>query len=227
MSGSGEPSESYNAWAATVPDHMSIADFAEGGLVPIYMLVTDPVRRSELETAWIVYMADKTAGVLDGDEPLTVAKNSHFVLYSEEGQYIGKAPYDRSFKFYYPKLSGTAKKMQFGGNGEVLSDGHVVKIKTTEKFEDSIWTGKWSKRIYLGAFKLKHNLYYWEKSDKYNAKMNWKIEKVVPSEDKSIRFGDEIYIKNQHFEDKSYLAPAKNGYLTTIKTPHIWTIKAE
>jgi len=227
MSGSGEPSDSYNAWAATVPDHMSIADFADGGLVPLYLLAADETRRAELETAWIAYMAEKTAKVLDGDEPMAVKKNSRFVLYSEEGQYIGKAPYDVTYDFYYPKLSGTAKKLQFGGNKEVLSDGHVVKIKTTEKFKDHWWTGPWSKRIYLGAFKLKHNLYYWEDSDGYNAKMSWKINKVVPSGDKAIRFGDEVYIKNQHFEGKTYLAPAKNGYLTTVKTPHIWTIKAK
>ena len=225
INGTGEPADSYNAWASTVLDYMSIADFADGGLVPIYMLAADETRRAELETAWIAYMSDKTAGVLDGDEPLTVKKNSQFVLYSEDGQYIGEAPYDRSFDFYFPTLSYTAKKLQFDGNGDILADGHVVKIKTTEKFKDSFWTGKWSKRVYLGAFKLKHNLYYWEKSDNYNAKMNWKIEKVVPSEDKSIHFSDEIYIKNQHFETKTYLAPAKNGYLTSVVTPHIWTIK--
>jgi len=223
--GAGEPAESYNAWAASVPNHMSIADFADGGLVPIYSLVEGDNRRAELETAWVSYMADKTAGVLDGDEPLVVKKNSHFVLHSEEGDYIGNAPYDRSFEFYYPKMSSTAKKLKFGGNGDDLLTGHVVKIKTTEKFKDT-WLNKWSKRIYLGAFKLKNNLYYWEESDTYNAKMNWKIEKLVPSEDKSVRFGDEVYIKNQHFDKKTYLAPAKNGYLTTVKTPHVWTIKA-
>jgi len=226
INSTGEPSDSYNAWASTVPDYMSIADFADGGLVPIYELVTDNARQAVLKAAWTAYMAKQTSDVLDGKEPVAVKKNSHFRLYSEDGEYVGGAPYNASFAFYYPKLSGTGQKLQLGGNKEALQSGHVVKIKTTEKFKDGL-IDKWSKRVYLGAFLGKHDLYYWDNTDTYNANISWKVEKVVPSADTKIYFGDEVIIKNQKFESKTYLAPSKDGYLTTIKTPHRWVVKTQ
>lgn len=214
----GEPAAEYRSWSESVPDFMSIADFADGGLAPIYELA--PVsRQAELKKAWTQYMTNHTADVLKEAEPAVVHKNSKFTLQSQDGRFYGKAPYKKTNQYYYPTTASKAQKLQFAGNKSTLQNGNNIKIKTTETFPNSI-TGKWSKRIYLGAFTLKHWLYYWTTD---GAKTNWFIEKVIPSSDKNIRYGDEVYIRNEHFDQ--YLAPSKDGYVTTIQEPYIWTIE--
>ncbi len=223
MNGVGEPAESYAAWAATVPDYMAIADFADDGLVAIYMLVEDEARRNVLKTAWTAYMADKTSDVLDGEPEPVVTRNAKFTLLSEEGSYFGKAPFKKGYVYYYPKMANAGQTLLFTGNGDPLLSGHNVKIKTAETFKDTV-THKWSKRVYLGAFGNKTDLYYWKQTDFYNDNLTWIIEKVDMSIDNVIRSGDKIRIKNKHFDKKTYLAPSKDGFTTTIKTPHTWTI---
>jgi hypothetical protein len=73
----------------------------------------------------------------------------------------------------------------------------------------------------LGAFKLKKWLYYWIP---YGAKTNWIVEKVIPSSDPRVRYGDAVRIRNEHFAQ--YLAPSDDGFLTTVQTPFVWTVKA-
>jgi hypothetical protein len=116
-------------------------------------------------------------------------------------------------------IADKAQKLQFGGTGKALHSNHNVTIKTSEQFSDTLFD-KWSTRVYLGAFQLKHWVYYWTKD---NAKTNWYIEKVVPSADDRIRFGDQIMLRNEHFEQ--YLWPEKDGFLTTKTKPYYWIIE--
>ena len=219
VDGSGEPSSVFNAWAESVPEYMSIADFADGGLVPIYELIGDPQRKATLEKAWNVYMAANTAEILKQPPPAVVTKNAFFYLKSSDGRYYSKAPYNATYAYYYPTIANKAQKLRFGGANEPLRSKHVVTIKTSEQFKDTL-VAKWSTRVYLGAFQLKHWVYYWTKDA---AKTNWYVEKVVPSSDDKVYFGDQVMIRNEHFDQ--YLWPEKDGFLTTKTENYVWTIE--
>jgi len=221
VDGSGHPSDVFNLWSASVPDFMSIADFADDGLVPIYELADDPVRKATLQKAWIDYMTRNTDEVLKQGAAALVKKNSLFLLKSSDGRYFSRAPFNATYQYYYPTIDDKAQKLQFGGSQDALRNGHNVTIKTTEQFKDTL-LHKWSKRVYLGAFQLKHWLYYWQKD---GAKTNWHIEKVVPSADDRIHFGDQVRIRNEFFNE--YLWPEKDGFLTTKQQPYTWTIEHE
>lgn len=219
MDGSGKAADTYNAWSASVPDFMSIADFADNGLIPIYELVVDPQRKAVLQKAWTDYMAHNTAAILKQEPPKPVTKNATFYLQSSDGRYYGKAPYNATYNYYYPTIANKAQKLQFGANAQGLKHNHNITIKTSETFKDT-WTGKWSERVYLGAFQLKHWVYYWTKD---NAKSNWFIEKAIPAQDEQIYFGDSIRIRNEFFDQ--YLWPEKDGFLTTKTQPYTWIVE--
>lgn len=225
--GIGKSSDKYNTWAQSIEKHMSIADFDAGGLRPIYELVDDEQRRAQLASAWETFMASRTDDTLTEEDPPVVSKNSEFILVHKDGRYFGEAPYDALYGYYYPKMSGnTPVKLKFAGDKSALREDNNVEIKTTEEFPDSFWTGKWSERIKLGAFGDKHNIYYWIE---YGGKTNWIIEKNVPSfEDRRIRFGDEVRIRNDAYSDQ-YLVPSGNNFLTTAtalkNSNNVWTIE--
>lgn len=219
MDGSGQASDAFNAWSASVPAYMSISDFADNGLIPIYELVADPERHALLKAAWTTYMADNTAAVLKQAPPKPVKKDAFFYLKSSDGRYYSQAPYNAMYSYYYPTIADKAQKLRFGGGAQTLKNNYNITIKTNEKFKDSI-TGKWSKYVYLGAFKLKHWVYYWTL---YDAKTNWFIEKAVPAKDDQIYFGDAIRIRNEHFDQ--YLWPEKDGFMTTKIEPYTWIIE--
>ncbi|PHS25124.1 MAG: hypothetical protein COA83_06520 [Methylophaga sp.] len=217
--GLGEPAESYNAWAASVPDFMSISDIADNGMVPIYELVNDSDRREVLKAAWKVYMEAHTDDVLKEGEAKVITKSDSFRLKGEDGRYYGAAPYVRGESYYYPTIANTGQILQLDSGKEALETGHNVKIKTVEKFD-----GSWADYVYLGAFGNKHELYYWITKG-YEAKTNWYIERVVPASDPRIRYGDTVKIRNQDYEQ--YLTPTPAGYLTTIGVAYTWTILAK
>jgi len=219
--GSGEPAASYNAWAASVPGFMSISDIADNGMVPIYELLDDGDRRAVLVTAWDAYMKAHTDDVLKEGEPKVITKTAKFRLKTDDGRYVGNAPYVWGEKYYYPRIKKTGQTLQLDSGKEALETGHNVKMTTIEKFD-----GNWADYIYLGAFADKHELYYWITKG-YEAKTNWYIERVVPSSDPRIRYGDQVTIRNGSY-DKQYLTPTKDSYLTTVKTdtPHVWTMLA-
>ncbi|MGD8741313.1 MAG: MAC/perforin domain-containing protein [Desulfobacterales bacterium] len=212
--GVGEPAENYHDWAASVPKFMSISDIADQGMVPIYELVKDEQRRAELEKAWTPYMEAHTDELLKEGEPEVIAKDASFILKGEDGRYFGKAPYDRWSQYYYPTISSTGVELKLDSGSEALETNHNVQIKTTEEFD-----GSWADYVYLGAFKLKKWLYYWIP---YGAKTNWIVEKVIPSSDPRVRYGDAVRIRNEHFNQ--YLSPSDDGYLTTIDTLYSWTM---
>ena len=212
--GVGEPSKNYNDWSTSVPQFMSISDIADNGMVPIYELVEDEQRRADLEKAWKPYMEAHTDDVLKEGEPEVIVKNASFMLKSEDGRYFGKAPYDRWSQYYYPTISSTGMELKLDSGDEALETNHNVQIKTTESFD-----GSWAEYVYLGAFKLKKWLYYWIP---YGAKTNWIVEKVIPSSDPRVRYGDAVRIRNEHFNQ--YLSPSDDGYLTTIDTLYSWTM---
>jgi len=216
-SGSGDPAASYNTWSRTVPNFMSIADFADGGMVPIYELIQNPERKKLVLTAWEKHMSDKTADVLKEADPNPVKLSDGMFLQYSDGRYFGVAPGGN--RFYYPKMSKTGLKLLLGLNNQTLKHNNNVNIITSEKFKNTI--NPWSTRVYLGAY-LNHWLYYWTEDA---AHTNWIFEKVVPSSDNIIRYGDEVRIINEFYKGKkAYLAPEKDAYLTTIKTPTTWTI---
>lgn len=214
MNSVGEPSENYTAWSRSVPKNMTISDIANGGVVPIYELVEDPERQEILKDAWEPYMASHTDETLKEDEPEVIKKNSSFLAKSEDGRYFGEAPYDWSYSFYYPTMTDSGIELQLDSGSESLENNNNVKIKTSESFD-----GGWADYVYLGAFFWKGNLYYWVP---YDAKTNWIIKRVIPGSDPNIRYGDEVLIKNDHYDQ--YLAPAKNGFLTTTDDPYSWTL---
>ncbi len=214
--GSGEPAASYNAWAESVPQFMSISDIADNGMVPIYDLVADADRKNELETAWQVYMEAHTDDVLKEGEPKVITKSDDFRLKGEDGRYFGAAPYVWGESYYYPTIASSGQTLQLDSGTEALETGHNVKIKTLEKFD-----GSWVDYVYLGAFGNKHELYYWI-TKAYEAKTNWYIERVVPASDPRIRYGDTVQIRNESYDQ--YLAPTKKGYLTTMDEPYTWTM---
>lgn len=217
--GSGEPAESYNAWAASVPDFMSISDIADNGMVPIYELVADSDRREVLKTAWKTYMEAHTDDVLKEGEPKVITKEGSFQLKGEDGRYFGLAPYVWGESYYYPTIASTGQTLQLDSGTEALETGHNVKIKTLEKFD-----GSWADYVYLGAFGNKHELYYWITKG-YEAKTNWYIERVVPASDPRIRYGDAVQIRNESYGQ--YLAPTPKGYLSTTDEPYTWTMLAK
>lgn len=218
VGGQGEPSANYNAWSKSVPDNMSIADFASGGLVPIYELAATPERREALLVAWNTYMDAHTDDLLQKDppKPVVVKKNSKLMLLSSDDRYIAKS--DPATRYYYAQLGQNGITLQLGGNGKPLLGGGVVTIKTTEKFKKS-----WKDYNLLGAFGDATELYYW---NNYGSKSNWIFEKIKPNEaGQPFHFGEQVYIRNEAYSDQ-YLAPYKNNYLTTTKdSKHKWRIQ--
>ncbi len=217
--GTGEPAASYSAWAASVPDFMSISDIADKGMVPLYELVDDADRRAVLTTAWEVYMKEHTDDVLKEGEPKGIAKTGTFRLKAEDGRYFGKAPHVWNESYYYPTIASIGQTLQLDSGKESLETGHNVKIKTVEKFG-----GSWADYVYLGAFGNKHELYYWITKG-YEAKTNWIIKRVVPASGPQIRYGDVVQIINEAYGQ--YLAPTPEGYLTTTDALYTWTILAK
>ena len=218
VEGTGKLSENYSAWSASVPDYVSIADFDNGGLVPIYQLAATPERRSELETAWKIYMAEHTDKILiqDDPKPVPVYKNSSIKLLSSDDRYIAKA--ESATRYYYTKLGQNGIVLQLGGNKKPLVTGSIVSIKTTDTFKK-----KWQKYNLLGAFGDATELYYWKD---YGSKTNWIIEKIDPNQEGApIYYGEQVYIRNESYTDQ-YLTPHKNNYLTTKKAKkHKWRIE--
>lgn len=63
---------------------MTISDIPNGGLIPIYELVSDQDRKQKLIASWNEYMASNTSQLLT-EEIQVVKKN--------DGRYLVKAPY--------------------------------------------------------------------------------------------------------------------------------------
>lgn len=218
VEGTGELSDNYNAWSESVPDYVSIADFDNGGLAPIYQLAATPERCAELEEAWKIYMAAHTNQILvkENPRPVPVYKNSSIKLLSSDDRYISKAK--SAIRYYYAKLGQNAIGLKLGGNKKPLVTGSIVSIKTTDTFKK-----KWRKYNLLGAFGDATELYYWKD---YGSKTNWIIEKVDPNpEGAPIYYGEQVYIRNESYTNQ-YLTPHKNNYLTTKKAKkHKWRIE--
>lgn len=219
VEGLGESSANYSAWSASVPDNMSIADFASGGLVPIYELAATAERRGTLLAAWNAYMDAHTDDLLQKDDPkpVVVTKNSKLRLLSSDDRYIAKA--DPAPRYYYAQLGQSGVTLQLGGNDKPLIGGSVITIKTTESFKKG-----WEDYNLLGAFGDATELYYW---NDYGSKSNWIFEKINQDEaGQPFHFGEQVYIRNEAYSDQ-YLAPYKNNYLTTTKQgKHKWRIVA-
>ncbi|SCY14826.1 DUF6765 family protein [Desulfoluna spongiiphila] len=157
---------------------------------------------------------------LSGDEgPNTVSMR----LRNRDGACIGKmseSAYGIGSSQYYPRMSniGLTHKV-IKPDGGPLRSGAVTEIKTTE--------GAVGEYAFLGAWETPA-LYYYTKDYSVN-KQRWIIEKSDLSQDDVIRPGDRVYVKNQNFTDKPYLAAYQYGdgyqYLTTIATQVEWDLE--
>lgn len=204
----GAMSDTYAQWAASLEENPAIADFVNGGLLPLYTLAEDPRRQQVLKNAWETYLEDHYS-IVDVKAPSAIKRNAKVKLVAQDGRYLAKAY--SGVEYYYATLTASGSKAmvhQLAGDNASLVSGNNISIKTTEAFKNTFWA-KWSKRTYLGAFTAS-TLYYW---DKYGSKTNWIIERADGASG-PIYYGDEVTIRNEHYS-KQYLQPAADGYLTT------------
>ncbi len=127
-----------------------------------------------------------------------------FTLRSRSGLYIIAAVREG---FSYPQVASTgAVALRFadpadrGGHGPVYN-GYIVQIVTTENM---------SPDDTLGAFVMKHNLYY-AKPD-YGKKQQWKATRKDGG-NVQLRLGDELQFESLEFKDQFIVA--ESGRLTT------------
>lgn len=220
----GEIAKAYDEWANTLnqPQYLSISDFVSDGLRPIFELAVDadaPIdRQKELEKEWGTYLKKRTGTIVDAVPPQPVMKSDSIKLAAQDGRYLS---YSKSgMSYYFARLAPDSVLHNLGGANECLVDGSNVNLITTEPFKDNFW-GDWSKRTWLGAFATDRELYYW---NSYGSKTNWIFERVDTSTGREIHYGDEVYIKNEEYDQ--YLVPYKDGYVTTRKgEKYKWIIK--
>lgn len=208
----GEVTDSYKEWVETIDDprYLSIADFVSDGLRPIYELAKSEDRKALLKSDWEKFLKAKTGSIVDAATPELVFKDASIKLASEDGRYLGSSYSGTSYYFAFIRSEGTPHKL--GGIHEPLVNGSNVNLITTEMFKDNFW-GHWSQRTWLGAFWSDNQLYYWDPKE---GNTNWIFEKVDTTTGVEIHYGDEVYIKNEAYENQ-YLKLAGGGYLTTRK----------
>ncbi|GEM48531.1 metallophosphoesterase family protein [Deinococcus cellulosilyticus] len=119
---------------------------------------------------------------------------------------------------YFPHIgsSGSAVNLVFTGGSGQLTSGQSVQLQTTESAVGSY--------NLLGAWSTP-SLYYY-KSGYPN--QNWTVVKLKrgPSDDDTIRYGDQIAIVNQSYVGQA-IVPSQSGstwYLTTISSPGFYWI---
>lgn len=158
--------------------------------------------------------------ILSGDES---ANTLTMRLRNRDGACIGQmsqSAYGIGSSQFYPRMSniGLDHKVIKQDAGPLRS-GAVVEIKTSE--------GAVGEYAYLGAWETPA-LYYYSKDYAIN-NQRWIVEKCDRSRDDVVRPGDHVYIRNQKFTDKAYLAAYQYNdgyqYLTTIATQVEWILE--
>lgn len=154
-------------------------------------------------------------GKYDTWSPLEVTKDSSIRLLGSDGRYIGSAA--ACPRYYYPTLQSNgayAAHFTLGGGKAHLQHGDNVPLIVTET---DTWAPNWRNYNYLGGFADSSDLYYWTL---HGSKTNWIIERADGPG--AISYGDDVYLKNESYGE--YMAPAKDGYLTTTTANYAWTI---
>ncbi len=128
----------YDKWSASVPNYVSIADFDQGGLVPLYELTTGS-RRAQLQEAWQSYMRGRTdPNLLTGD---VVRYGDEFYLKDQDGHYVvaaGTMQGEVNFwNFPTVALEGRVPlSFVVGAVGDVVRAGEITQLRTNEPNRD-------------------------------------------------------------------------------------------
>ena len=142
-----------------------------------------------------------------GDTFYLKNKSSQYLVAAEDGRY------------FFPRLNNNkpTKLKLIDDTGE-LQHSDNIKIRSLEK--------QLGDRNILGAFSDSRNCYYWNK-DYDKDKQSWKITKVSGERGK-IRYGDEVYLTNVHYDNQTLaIDPKHPGYLTTVKnTKEVWIFES-
>ncbi|WP_019509126.1 alkaline phosphatase [Pleurocapsa sp. PCC 7319] len=146
----------------------------------------------------------------------TVVKfDDTFYLKNKSGQYLIAADNGR---YFFPQLDRSGQtKLQLKGKTGELQHNDNIKIRSLET--------QLGDRNILGAFSDSRNCYYWD--DGYDEdKQNWKITNASGERGK-IRYGDEVYLTNVHYDNQTLAIDPKNpGYLTTVKNAkEVWILE--
>jgi len=107
---------------------------------------------------------------------------------------------------YYPRLgnTGSVGLKLTGGTGK-LQNGAKVQIVSSE---DNL-----KGYNVLGAWSLKHDVYYYTK-DYDQKKQSWNVIKKSDPEDPNVHYGDEVYLSNVSFAQRLV---KDEKYMTTVK----------
>lgn len=219
----------YENWRKTVTgDNMTLADFANNGLLPISELAATQARKDELKAALTEYLLLHGTVLPDTPAPKReVRKNSTFVLRSNDNRLVSRPTYKfilGTGNLYYPLLLDqdsinnfrVAGLFTFNENSkDVLTHGNTTNIMFKESVLYPWWTqGKLdgedksqdqlSKRFLKMGGLIPHAHYWLE-----DGWANWTIKKVGGKQGDIIKDGDEVYIYNQGLQQ--YLIYYING----------------
>lgn len=247
--GVGNPAEfsaTYKEWSKSIwPLHISIADFDEDGLVPLFQLAELPERRDMLQKAWQMYMTGHTPEYLrllqpKPDSQRVVRYGDKFYLkYEEDGTYLsaleqrerGAAGYPiwAEKSEYYPTLhkSGRVKLTYAGGASQTpVQTGAFVQLVTEE--DAASYHGK--RYSHLGAWPGERCLYYYTPG---SPNQDWVVHKVAEdTEYAPVCFGDRVFLTNRSYPDQRLCrAPSEiwdhgQTFLTTKKIDKgVWILE--
>ncbi|HEY0553124.1 MAG TPA: hypothetical protein VGG20_02600 [Thermoanaerobaculia bacterium] len=113
----------------------------------------------------------------------------------------------------YPTVGPNRIRLKLKFDGVTLADEAIVKIVTTEQGVGDYNT--------LGAFTMDRNCYYY--TDNYGDKQRWQVTPVQSRPDKTIHFGDRVYLTNLSFSTQRLTRDG--NYLTTAEVNDSWAIE--
>ncbi|WP_084783895.1 metallophosphoesterase [Paenibacillus sp. FJAT-26967] len=181
----------FPSWGSRQPDTIQ-AKVLMQETIP-YKVPAPPVPGAVIKSGDVVLLRNQTGGYVAGFK-------------------TGKWP----TYFNFPTVSPTDKvKLKLsllqGTEGGELKDEAEIRIETTEMQKDNC----------LGAWKDRHELYYYQK-DYNKERQGWRLRKVDPT-DSTLRDGDEVYIYNRYWTDGKM---CQEGQWLTTKAdiPDKWTI---
>ncbi len=115
--------------------------------------------------------------------------------------------------YYYPTIGPNRIKIQLKFDGGTLQEEASVKIVTTEQSVGNSNT--------LGAFTMDRNCYYY--ADNQGDKQLWQVTPLERRPDKTIRFGDKVYLINKSFSTQRLTQDGK--FLTTAEDGGFWVLE--
>jgi hypothetical protein len=113
----------------------------------------------------------------------------------------------------YPTVGPNRVELTLRFDSEKLQEESSLKIVTTEQS-----AGKYNT---LGAFTMDRNCYYY--TDDYGDKQLWVVTPLQRRPDRTIRFGDRVYLINRSFSTQRLTRDGK--FLTTNESGGFWVIE--